>query len=55
MCSSDLYLADKGLTALIDGRGTLVLDVTVTEAGADRVAAMETVLAGIAANDFSGY
>lgn len=50
-----LYLADKGLTALIDGRGTLVLDVTVTEAGADRVAAMETVLAGIAANDFSGY
>lgn len=50
-----VYLGETALTALIDGRGMLMLDVTEVEDGADPVAAMEAVLAGIAANDFGGF
>jgi hypothetical protein len=50
-----VYLGEKALTALIDGRGMLMLDVAEVDEGADPVAAMEAVLAGIAANDFSDY
>ncbi|MFZ1468200.1 MAG: hypothetical protein WAT09_04390 [Paracoccaceae bacterium] len=50
-----VYLGADGLTALIDGRATLMLDVLEVETGADPVAALEAVLAHFAANDFSDY
>ena len=50
-----VYLRDAHMTALIDGRGMLLLDVPDVADGTDPVAAMEAVLARIAANDFSGY
>ena len=50
-----VYLGEKALTALIDGRGMLMLDVAEVEDGADPLAAMEAVLAGIAAHDFSDF
>jgi hypothetical protein len=50
-----VYLGDKGLTALIDNRALMTIDVTTIADGADPIAAMEAVLAHIAANDFSDY
>jgi len=50
-----VYLGEKALTALIDGRGMLIVDVSEVAEGADPLAAMEAVLAGIAAHDFSGF
>ena len=50
-----VYLGENGLTALLDGRGMLMLDVKEAAKGADPVAAMEAVLARIAAHDFTDY
>ncbi len=50
-----VYLHEEGMTALIDGRAMLVLDVNSAEEGSDPIAAMEAVLAQIAANDFTTY
>jgi hypothetical protein len=50
-----LYLQDDLMTALIDERGMLIITVMDKAPGTDPVAAMEAVLARIAATDFSGY
>jgi hypothetical protein len=50
-----VYLQDTGLTALIDSRAVLSITVTGKAPGTDPIAAMEAVLARVAAADFSGY
>ena len=50
-----VILVDDALTAVIDGRGLLSLEVVGFADGADPVAAMRAVLAQIAGNDFSGF
>jgi hypothetical protein len=50
-----VYLSENSLTALIDGRAMLMLYVPDDTPGTDPVAAMEAVLARIAATDFTAY
>lgn len=50
-----VYLTEHTLTALIDGRALLMLYIPTKTPGTEPLAAMETVLARIAATDFSSY
>ncbi|MCB6177829.1 hypothetical protein LHP98_06750 [Rhodobacter sp. Har01] len=50
-----VHLQETSLTAVIDGRAMLMLYVPEVAPGTDPLAAMEAVLARIAATDFSGY
>lgn len=50
-----VYLQEESMTALIDNRAMLVLDVNGEAEGLDPIAAMEAVLARIARNDFTVY